>query len=88
MVVPGRVELPTHPCEGYVITVSPRNFEIILMVVPGRVELPTHPCQGYVITVSPRNCSYLKSDNIIIILFYMSKQNFGLADYFVDVCFC
>lgn len=27
MVVPGRVELPTHPCEGYVITVSPQNFE-------------------------------------------------------------
>lgn len=25
LVVPGRVELPTHPCEGYVITVSPQN---------------------------------------------------------------
>ena len=25
LVVPGRVELPTHPCQGYVITVSPRN---------------------------------------------------------------
>ena len=26
MVVPSRVELLTHPCQGYVITVSPRNY--------------------------------------------------------------
>lgn len=52
LVVLGRVELSTHPCEGYVITVSPQNQK---MVVPRRVELQTHPCQGYVITVSPRN---------------------------------
>lgn len=65
MVVPGRVELPTHPCEGYVITVSPQNFEKNQkMVVPRRIELQTHPRQGYVITVSPRNCFWLYNNNI------------------------
>ena len=67
LVVPGRVELPTHPCEGYVITVSPQNQK---MVVPRRVELQTHPCQGYVITVSPRNYSFAC---IIIGIFRLSN---------------